>query len=82
MDHQQQRRINVQYAEDIDPAHPIPLDNFNASKWNSNYYEVGDFQGFLHTSHLSVVAPVTSDKKTQGYVAIHYSNDESLSEPQ
>ena len=62
-----QGELNYSTAEDIDPAHPIPLDNFNGSIWNNNYYEVGDFQGYFPTSHLSIVVPVSSDKNILGY---------------
>ena len=31
------------------------------------------FYGFFKTDHLSVIAPITSDMETKGYVAIHYS---------
>ena len=67
-----QGELNYSTAEDIDPAHPIPLDNFNGSIWNNNYYEVGDFQGYFSTSHLSIVVPVSSDKNILGYIALHY----------
>ena len=39
----------------------------------SNYYQIGEFYGFFKTDHLSVIAPITSDMETKGYVAIHYS---------
>ena len=65
--------IIVSTQKNIDVRDPIPLEEFDASKWGSNYYQIGKFYGFFKTDHLSVIAPITSDMETKGYVAIHYS---------
>ena len=65
--------IIVSTQKNIDVRDPIPLKEFDASKWGSNYYQIGKFYGFFKTDHLSVIAPITSDMETKGYVAIHYS---------
>ena len=65
--------IIVSTQKNIDVREPIPLEEFDASKWGSNYYQIGKFYGFFKTDHLSVIAPITSDMETKGYVAIHYS---------
>ena len=67
------KRQIVSTQKNIDVRDPIPLEEFDASKWGSNYYQIGKFYGFFKTDHLSVIAPITSDMETKGYVAIHYS---------
>lgn len=56
----------------INPNEPIPLTEFNASEWGRNYYQIGKFYGYFSTEHMSVIAPITADLATKGYVAIHY----------
>lgn len=59
--------------KDIEPDHPITLNNFDPSLWGGNYYQVGDFYGYFNDSaRLSVIAPITDNMTTKGYVAIHY----------
>ena len=64
--------IIVSTQQNIDINDPVPLKEFDASRWGDNYYQVGNFYGFFKTEHLSVIAPITSDMTTKGYVAIHY----------
>ena len=64
--------IIVSTRKEIDINNPIPFDEFDASDWGSNYYQVGKFYGYFDTDQLSVIAPITSDKTTKGYVANHY----------
>ena len=64
--------IIVSTRKDIDINNPIPFDDFDAAQWGSNYYQVGKFYGYFDTDQLSVIAPITSDMTTKGYVAIHY----------
>lgn len=56
----------------IDPNEPIPLKDFDSSEWGRNYYQMGRFYGCFSTDQMSVIAPVTGDMTTKGYVAIHY----------
>ena len=58
--------IIVSTQKNIDVWDPIPLEKFDASKWGSNYYQIGKFYGFFKTDHLSVIAPITSDMETKG----------------
>lgn len=51
---------------------PITLKDFDPVKWGSNYYQIGDFYGYFSVPQLSVLAPVTNNMLTEGYVAIHY----------
>ena len=64
--------IIVSTRKNIAIDEPIPFDEFDAAKWGSNYYQVGKFYGYFDTDQLSVIAPITSDMTTKGYVAIHY----------
>ncbi len=58
---------------DIEPENPIRLDNFDPSLWGSTYYQVGYFYGYFKDSaRLSVIAPITDNMTTKGYIAIHY----------
>lgn len=58
---------------DIEPEHPINLDNFDPSIWGTTYYQVGYFYGYFDDSaRLSVIAPITDNMTTKGYIAIHY----------
>lgn len=57
---------------DISPSSPIHIDGFDATQWGSNYYQVGNFYGYFDDSRLSVIAPITSEMETKGYISIHY----------
>lgn len=57
---------------DIPPDTPIDFKNFNPMDWGNNYYQVGHFYGYFPEQRMSVMAPITEDMTTKGYVAIHY----------
>lgn len=57
---------------EINPASPIPVEGFNLSQWGPNYYQIGRFYGYFPNDQVSVIAPVTAEMTTKGYVAIHY----------
>lgn len=66
-------KIVLSTRKDIKAGHPIDLDNFDPSIWGGNYYQVGYFYGYFKDSaRLSVIAPITDNMNTKGYVAIHY----------
>lgn len=54
------------------PATPVLLENFDPTAWGGSYYQTGDFYGYFKTPRLSVIAPITSDMTTKGYIAVHY----------
>ena len=58
--------------KDISPENPIDLEGFDLASWGSNYYQIGDFNGYFHEQRLSTIAPITEDMTTRGYVAVHY----------
>lgn len=51
---------------------PAPVKSFDPTAWGGSYYQIGDFYGFFSSPRLSVIAPITADMATKGYVAIHY----------
>ena len=54
--------IIVSTRKEIDINNPIPFDEFDASDWGSNYYQVGKFYGYFRHRRSSVSsAPITSD---------------------
>ncbi|HIY01142.1 MAG TPA: HAMP domain-containing histidine kinase [Candidatus Blautia faecipullorum] len=65
-------KIIVSTRTDISADQPIEIKDFDPSDWGSNYYQVGDFYGYFPESYLSVIAPITDNMTTKGYVAIHY----------
>lgn len=64
--------IIVSTRKDISPDEPVGITDFEPSDWGSNYYQVGDFYGYFDDTYLSVLAPITDNMTTKGYVAIHY----------
>ena len=64
--------IVLSTGKDISPDTPIKIENFDPTAWGSNYYQTGDFYGYFHDTRLSVIAPITADMTTKGYVSIHY----------
>ena len=56
----------------ISPEDPVHIDSFDPTQWGTNYYQVGDFYGYFSQDRLSVIAPITENMNTKGYVCIHY----------
>lgn len=64
--------IIMSTRRNISPTSPVMIDNFDPAAWGSNYYQVGDFYGYFPDKRLSVIAPITAQMSTKGYVALHY----------
>lgn len=64
--------ILLSTRKDISPDTPIDIQSFNPVNWGSNYYQTGYFYGYFNEERLSVIAPITADMTTKGYVSIHY----------
>lgn len=58
--------------KDISPDSPIDFSTFDPTLWGGNYYQVGNFYGYFSQEYLSVIAPITENMNTKGYVCIHY----------
>lgn len=67
-----QGEIVLSTRADISADTPISLRNFDPTAWGGNYYQIGNFYGYFSDRRLSVIAPITSQMSTKGYVAIHY----------
>lgn len=65
-------KIILSTRTDISPSSPINIQDFDATQWGSNYYQVGNFYDYFDHTRLSVIAPITSEMTTKGYIAIHY----------
>ena len=50
----------------------VMIENFDPTLNSGSYYTVDTFFGDFDEDVLSVLAPITSDYKIKGYVAIHY----------
>ncbi|MDO4306900.1 MAG: HAMP domain-containing sensor histidine kinase [Eubacteriales bacterium] len=64
--------IVLSTRKDISPDEPIDLSTFDPTLWGGNYYQIGDFYGYFSETRLSVIAPITENMNTKGYVCIHY----------
>lgn len=64
--------IMLSTRTDISSEEPIEFSNFDPTAWGSNYYQIGDFYGYFSQPCLSVIAPITENMTTKGYVCIHY----------
>ncbi len=58
--------------KDISPDSPLDFTSFDPSQWGGNYYQIGTFYGYFSQECLSVIAPITENMNTKGYVCIHY----------
>lgn len=59
-------------AETAPASHlDIAVDSFDPTAAGSNYYMIGDFFGMLDEQSLSVLAPITGNFNTYGYVTVH-----------
>lgn len=67
-----QNEIIVSTDRKTNAATPVPIESFDPTAWGGSYYQIGDFYGFFSAPRLSVIAPITADMTTKGYVAIHY----------
>lgn len=66
-----QNEIIVNTGNKNTSVSPVLLENFDPTEWGGSYYQTGDFYGYFKTPRLSVIAPITSDMTTKGYIAIH-----------
>ncbi|MBQ7925398.1 MAG: ATP-binding protein [Lachnospiraceae bacterium] len=56
----------------------IYIENFDPTATEGSYYMINDFFGNFNTEVLTVLAPITSDFKVKGYVAIHHDMSDIL----
>lgn len=58
--------------KEISPDAPVVFPAFDPSQWGENYYQTGNFYGALSQECLSVIAPITENMNTKGYICVHY----------
>ena len=63
--------ILLNTAAALDEENPEIIDGFDPVALGSEYYSTGTFFGYFEDKMLSVMVPVTSDFRINGYVAIH-----------
>ena len=63
-----------------DPTQIRQLDAFDPTALSGNYYQTGRFFHYFEEDMLSVVAPISSNYTTKGYIAIHYEQSKVESE--
>lgn len=66
-----QGEILINTSDPFDPEHPEPVEGFDPASFSSSYYSVGDFYGKFKEETISVLAPITSQMSTKGYIAMH-----------
>ena len=64
-------RMIVNSRQAPDPGKEIIVEGFDSTLTAGNYYTTGNYFGSFEEDVLSVTAPITSDFKIRGYVAIH-----------
>lgn len=67
--------ILVDTSEDFSASDLGTIEDFDLTALIGTYYQRGNFFGHFSTEVLSVVAPITSNYNTLGYIAIHHEID-------
>ena len=65
-------KILIDTAVGYDQSKITQLDSFDPASLSGNYYQTGRFFDYFDEDMLSVVAPITSNYITKGYIAVHY----------
>jgi len=63
--------ILISTDEPLNTEEPQRLDSFNPAAFGNSYYSLDNFYGHFGHNTLSVMAPITSDMSTKGYISIH-----------
>ncbi len=63
----------VNSKENLNLESPDIIEEFDPADMEGSYYVIGSFYGYFPEKTLSVVAPVTYNFKTNGYVVLHTS---------
>ena len=64
-------RLVVSTARNISPDEEVFIENFSPNLSGGALYQEGTFFGAFDEPHLSVLAPISSNFRIRGYVAIH-----------
>lgn len=72
-------KILINTEEDLDTENPEEIENFDPVDFNDGYYTIGTFYQYFSEEHISVLAPITLNMSTKGYIALHMPLDDILS---
>lgn len=67
-----QGKILIDTVDGYDQTKLRQPKSFDPAALTGNYYQTGDFFGCFDQEMLSVVAPISSNYTTKGYISIHY----------
>ena len=67
-----QGEILLDTSQKYDPNNTQKIDSFNPAALAGSYYQQGTFFNHFSEDVLSVVAPITSNYRAKGYIAMHY----------
>lgn len=57
----------------VDPANPIPIDDFDPARTGNKKYLISNFHDYFEEDYVTVMAPVSFNLAIRGYVLIHKS---------
>lgn len=75
--------IITQYTTQSLPSAPSKIENFNPTETGAKQYIVGDYHQYFSEEVITVIAPVTTNFSTKGYLILHkpYSYVDEISSP-
>ncbi|MBQ9437808.1 MAG: two-component sensor histidine kinase [Lachnospiraceae bacterium] len=65
-------RLVLDSRNELNVEEPVIVEGFDSTISGGSYYTTGNFFSSFQEQMLTVLAPVTSSYKVQGYVVIHY----------
>ena len=68
-------RVVVDSEQWIDPETEVRIEDFDPSEFSGDLYIDGDFWGYSDEEALCVLAPITGNYQTNGYVVILYDTE-------
>jgi len=77
-----QGEILLDTSQDFDPDETVisKVENFDPGSFGKTYYQIGTFYKYFAIDKLSVMAPISLNFSTKGYVAIHLSMEQIYSQ--
>lgn len=73
----------AQYNEEFLPSAPAVIEHFNPTEAGGEQYITGDYHGYFPEKVITIIAPVTHNFSTKGYLILHksYNYVDTLSSP-
>lgn len=69
-------RIILDTVKEYDPDMAVPIPGFDPTALSGGYYQQGNFFHMFSSDVLSVLAPITTEFRTIGYIVMHYNLSE------